>query len=376
MIEDALQRINKNLEEWSQGLLDPQQSQEELLQSFLKDYVKTEYGQKHNAGQIQTIKEYREKFPVTDYNELVPWFERARNENYDAFLPEKPITWVMTRGTMGQSKIIPVTQTHNDQIVKGGSRGILNYAMTHDGLTLLMGGVLNLQFPSNTATMEIGDDKITYGYSSGTYARLNPMMAGLQLIPLQEEIDALETDLSSEGWEKRYEYIYQQAKETDVVTIMGVAPVQTGFARYVQKRHGTYPRDLWDLNVIFSTSVPKIQNRYGPWLKRLYGDVPVVEMYTATEGAFGQQKDELPYFVPNFDLYFFEVRMGNRYKMLHELKRGEWGSLIVSTPILPRYEIGDLIEAMGKNYFRVFGRDQPLTRIEHVLYRLFIGWMS
>lgn len=172
MIEDALQRINKNLEEWSQGLLDPQQSQEELLQSFLKDYVKTEYGQKHNAGQIQTIKEYREKFPVTDYNELVPWFERARNENYDAFLPEKPITWVMTRGTMGQSKIIPVTQTHNDQIVKGGSRGILNYAMTHDGLTLLMGGVLNLQFPSNTATMEIGDDKITYGYSSGTYARL------------------------------------------------------------------------------------------------------------------------------------------------------------------------------------------------------------
>jgi hypothetical protein len=97
-------------------------------------------------------------------------------------------------------------------------------------------------------------------------------------------------------------------------------------------------------------------------------------MYTATEGAFGQQRDELPYIVPNYDAYLFEVRTGDGVKMLHELERGEWGRLIVSTSILPRYELADLVEGMGKNYFRVFGRDRPEVVLEHLLYRTLYRW--
>jgi hypothetical protein len=60
---------------------------------------------------------------------------------------------------------------------------------------------------------------------------------------------------------------------------------------------------------------------------------------------------------------------------MHELRRGEWGRLVVSTPMFPRYLIGDLVEAMGKNYFRVFGRDRPLVELEHRLYRAAFGWL-
>ncbi|MDD3792746.1 MAG: hypothetical protein PHY74_06415, partial [Candidatus Bathyarchaeota archaeon] len=60
-------------------------------------------------------------------------------------------------------------------------------------------------------------------------------------------------------------------------------------------------------------------------------------------------------------------------KYLHELKRGEWGRLIISSCMFPRYEIGDLIEAAGKNYYRVFGRNNASTILEHKLYRAFIG---
>jgi hypothetical protein len=61
--------------------------------------------------------------------------------------------------------------------------------------------------------------------------------------------------------------------------------------------------------------------------------------------------------------------------MLHELKRGEWGSLILSSCMFPRYEIGDLIEAAGKNYYRVFGRKKASTLLEHRLYRAFLRWI-
>jgi hypothetical protein len=276
----------------------------------------------------------------------------------------------MTRGTTGVNKIIPVTDAHMDHLIRGGARAVLNTAFKRGGLETLMGGVLNLQFPSNTRAMKMGDQELVFGFSSGTYARLNPMMAGLGLVPRQEEIDALETGLAISDWEKRYEYIYQRAKDEKIITIMGVAPVQTGFARYVKKEHGVYPRNIWDMKVLYTTSVSKIQSKYKPRLQKMYGEVSVVEMYTATEGAFGQQMDDYPYWRPNYDLYLFEVETGNGVKMLNEMKRGEWGRLIISTPILPRYKIGDLIESMGKNYFRIFGRDKPSVEWEHRLYKM------
>ena len=47
---------------------------------------------------------------------------------------------------------------------------------------------------------------------------------------------------------------------------------------------------------------------------------------TLTEGMFGQQRDEQRAWVPNYDLFFFEVRTRSGVKMLHEMRPGEMGS--------------------------------------------------
>jgi len=364
MLTDALRRITDNLESMRRGLEDPAGAQEELKGKLEKAYRSTEYGGDFDWGGS----------PCASYADLEPWLERVKVGDHGALLTEEPITWVMTRGTTGRSKVIPITRGHMDALVRGGSRAVINFAMGRGGLETLAGGVLNLQFPSNMRVMEAGGREVVYGFSSGTYARLNPMMAGLRLVPRQEEVDALKTGLSVGDWERRYELIYQRARGEDVITVMGVAPVQTGFARYVKKRHRVWPRDLWGLMVIYTTSVAKIQSRYAPLLRNMYGDAPVVEMYTATEGAFGQQVDALPYWVPNYDLYVYEVKTRRGLKPMHELRRGEWGRVVVSTSMFPRYLIGDLVEAMGGNYFRVFGRDRPMVELEHRLFRAAFGW--
>jgi hypothetical protein len=374
MSEDPFARINRNLGSWYESINDPSSAQELVLNKLVNFYEKTDYGKAYFADSINSLEKYRHNFPIVKYSDLEPWFLKVRDEHYTVFLSEEPITWVLTRGTTGKSKIIPVTPTHLQDLIRCGSRAVLNFSMNNGGLKLLAGNVLNLQFPSNISKMESGGRELVYGFSSGTYAKLNPMMLGLGLIPRQEEIDALETDLSVKGWEKRYEYIYQKSKDRDIVSIIGVAPVQTGYARYLKKKHGVYPKDVWSLKVIYTTSVAKIQSHYAEALKKMFGNVPIIEMYTATEGAFAQQKDDFPYVVPNYDIYFFEVRSGSKTKMLHELKRGEWGRLVISSSMLPRYDIGDLIEAMGKNYFRVFGRDRFSIELEHLVYRALFGW--
>ncbi len=252
---------------------------------------------------------------------------------------------------------------------------MVNYALRKNDFSMLVGKILNLNFPSAVATMDVDGKTVNYGYSSGTYAKLNPMFNQVSLLPRQEEIDAVGPGITSSDWKRRFEVVYQKALHQNVTAAMGVTPVILSFAKYVTKKHGKKPKELWQLRALFCTSVRKIQFKYGPKLKSYYGEVPIVEMYTATEGVYGQQLDDLPYISPNYDKYLFEVETGSGVKMLHKLKRGEWGRLVISSCLFPRYAIGDMIEAMGKNYFRVFGRATTLTILEHRLHRLLYGWL-
>ena len=374
--EDALNSLLQPIiGPWYASLENPQRSQEQVLGELLKKYAETDYGKSHTASSINSVADYQKGFPKIDYKGLLPYFAQVKNGDYKAILPEQPECWVMTRGSTGRAKVLPATQTHLKQIFTCGARALINYAVRKKNFEVFTGDILNLNFPSSVHTMTTDGKEVTYGYSSGTYARLNPMFDRVSLIPRQDEIDALGSGIGRTDWEKRFELIYQQALDRKVTATMGVTPVILAFARYIQRKHGKKPEDLWKFQALFCTSVRKIQFKYAPIFRKYFGPSPVVEMYTATEGVFAQQVDDLPYVTPNFDAYFFEVDTGKDVKMLHELKRGEWGSLLISSCMFPRYEIGDMIEAAGKNYYRVFGRRKTLTLMEHRLYRLFLGWL-
>jgi hypothetical protein len=374
--EDAINSILRPIiGPWYESLENPQKTQEYVLWNLLKKYATTEYGNSHNAINIGGIHGYQSSFPIINYNGLLPYLVQAREGNYHAILPEQPECWVMTRGSTGKAKVLPATQTHLKQIFTCGARALINYALKKKNFEVFTGDILNLNFPSTVHTMTVDGQEVSYGYSSGTYARLNPMFDRISLLPRQEEIDALGPEITKANWERRFELVYQQALGRNITATMGVTPVILAFAKYIQRKHRKKPIDLWDLQALFCTSVRKIQFKYAPVLQKYFGQAPIVEMYTATEGVFAQQLDDLPYVTPNYDSYFFEVVTGKGTKMLHELERGEWGRLVISSCMFPRYDIGDMIEAAGKNYFRVFGRRTALTLLEHRLYRLFLGWL-
>jgi len=361
---------------WYESLRNPQKAQKKVLSELLKEYQKTRYGKNHRASETEEIEDFRSNFPAVDYRGLQPHLEKVMEGNYDAFLPEPLACWVMTRGSTGPAKVLPATKTHLAQIFTCGARALINHVLRTKDFGLLEGRILNLNFPSSVHTVVVDGRTMSYGYSSGTYARLNPVFETVSLLPRQEDIDSLGSGITKQDWEKRFELAYQQALDANVTAVMGVTPVILSFARYVDRKHGKKPKELWNLHALFCTSVRKIQFKYAPVLKKYFGQVPVVEIYSATEGVFAQQLDDLPYVTPNYDTYFFEVETGKGAKMLHELDRGEWGRLIVSSCILPRYRIGDMVESAGKSYFRVFGRDITSTLLEHRLYRLCFGWLT
>jgi hypothetical protein len=369
---DILKQIVKP---WHESLKNPAEAQQQILEKLLEGYAKTDYGKKHFVNKIRDGQMFRTNFPTINYSSLRPYLEEVKIGKYSTILPEIPLCWVMTRGSTGKSKVLPVTKTHIEQIFWCGARAITNFALRKNNMDVLSGKILNLNFPSAVTTIDSDGKKITYGYSSGTYAKLNPMLNQVSLLPRQEEIDALGSGITRSDWEKRFELVYQRAIDQPVVATIGVTPVILSFAKFVKRRHKKKPKDLWKFKVLVCTSVRKIQFKYGPILRKYFGEVPIVEMYSATEGAFAQQLDDLPYVSPNYDTYYLEVVTSKETKMLHELERGEWGRLIISSCLFPRYDIGDMIEAMGNNYFRIFGRATRRTILEHKLYRLFFGWI-
>lgn len=361
--------LREIVDPWYASLADPLGSQDRTLKTLLEGYSETGYGRDHGAAGVDGMASFRSAFPVANYRTLSPYIKRVREGEHSALLPESVRRWVMTRGTTGASKVLPVTDTHLSQILAMGARCVVNFAVTKN-LQVLETPVLNLNFPSEVHELESKEGRESYGYSSGTYAKLYPELQGARLVPRQEEVDSLGGGITRKDWEKRFELVYRVAKGEDIGSLMGVTPVMVAFAAFVKREHGVRPKEFWKPRALFCTSIAKIHTRYEPILRHHYGSSAVVEMYTATEGVFAQQLDELPYLSPNYDGYFFEVVTGKGTRMLHELKPNEWGRLVVSTPILPRYDMGDLIESFGKGYFRVFGRNSVSTRVEHVLFNL------
>ena len=353
------------LQPWHEAVDNPAEAQQEVLTRLLKSYVQTGYGAQHGAAQIETITDYRRAFPVATYEDYKPLIRRVMAGEISLLLSEEPIGWAITRGTTeGESKFIPMTPTDLMMRISAG-RAMMNYVVNSGRYDLFEGVNLNLNFPSAVGTVQVGDREIEYGYSSGIYVKHVSAFTPIRSVPAQDEIDALGGGKTIRDWEARFELACEKCKDENVTLVGGVCPTAIRFAHYMRRTHAVYPKDVWQTQIMTLGSVPGINTRYKPALTALYGRVVIREIYGATEGMFGQQRDERRAWVPNYDLFFFEVQTRSGIKMLHEMRPGEMGSLIVSTPILPRYKIGDTILAFRPPYFRCIGRDRWWTPLRY-----------
>ncbi len=353
------------LQPWHTAVADPPTAQASVLQRLLADYAATAYGRDHGAASVSTLAEYRRQFPVAAYADFKPVLQRVLAGESELLLAEEAIGWAITRGTTtGESKFIPMTPTDLRLRLSAG-RAMMNYVMDKQRFDLFDGVNLNLNFPSRVGSLHLGEREIDYGYSSGIYTRYVSAFTPIRSVPSQDEIDALGGGTAVGDWEARFDLAYEQCRGEDVTLVGGVAPTAIKFGQYLKRRHGRYPKQLWQTQILTLGSVPGINTRLEPVLKALYGPVAIREIFGTTEGMFGQQRDEKRAWVPNYDLFLFEVQTASGIKLLHEMRPGELGSLIVSTPILPRYRIGDQILAMTPPYFRCIGREQWWTPLRY-----------
>ncbi len=367
-LQANIEKVKGMLQPWSESVADPVSAQQMVLKRLVAIYAETDYGNEHHADKTRTLQDFRQNFPISTYSDYKSLIDRVMQGETKLLLNEEPIGWAITRGTTkGETKFVPITPTDLKMRISAG-RAVLNYAVSSQRFDIFSGVNLNLNFPSVVGTIRSGKRELEYGYSSGIYTKHVSTATPVRSVPTQEEIDALGGGKSVKDWEARFELAYQKCKNLKVTLVGGVAPTAIEFGRFLFRKYRKLPKDLWETQIMTLGSVPGINTRLALTLHSLYGQAAIREIYGATEGMFGQQMDEKRAWVPNYDLFFFEVQNSSGIKLLHEMQPGEMGSLVVSTPVLPRYKIGDLILAVKPPYFRCIGRDEWLTPLKYGWY--------
>jgi len=372
-------RAEAELSSWLDSLQEPWEAQARVLEELTSIYAKTGYGLEHGVEPGMDIDAFRSAIPPRDYEGFKPYVLEVLRGRTQVLLDEEPIFLGITSGSTGPPKVIPMTERDAELRASIMLKGLARYAAYWRDERAFGSACLAPCMPSEVRYIRIGEREVPCGYISGIYAELMAKYMGLEgfLRPYLSELNAIGPGVERADWERRFELVLRLLDGLDVGMAIGAGPALWMFSKWLEREKGVRPGDLWSIGLVLCAGVPYIQEHYAPELREAFGPRAVIlEAYGATEGMFAIQANEEPFLVPFYDSYFLEVRVGRETKMLYEMRAGEIGRLVVSTPVFPRYEIGDVVACYADGvYFRVLGRDRRATWLRIWLGRL-ARWLA
>ena len=366
--------MRKAAEAWFAAIQEPEEAQERVLKRLTALYARTGYGREHGIQAGMSMEEFRRFVPPRRYEGFKPYVQEVLKGDPRALLADELVFLGITSGTTGRPKVVPITKADvalRAEVMATCLAGLASYWRLEG---IFGSPCIAPCLPSRVSEVQVGGRAVPCGYISGVNAEITASYFGLEgfLRPYLERINEIGPGIGKEDWGKRFSALMEALEGRDAKMAIGAAPALWMFARWLRKERGRWPKDLWDIELLLVAGVPYIMSSYAPGLSKAYGEGALLaEAYGATEGMFAARLAEEPYLVPFYNAYLYEVRVGREVKMLYEMEAGEIGSIIISTPVFPRYEIGDLVLCHADGvFFSVPGRDRPLTRAKIKLGKL------
>ena len=96
----------------------PMEAANALLMRLLEDNKDTEYGKKYGFADIHSIEDYQKKVPVATYDTFAPYLERMMAGEKDILTAYSFNHFNETSGTVGNPKVVPMTDRQSDVFAK------------------------------------------------------------------------------------------------------------------------------------------------------------------------------------------------------------------------------------------------------------------
>jgi hypothetical protein len=349
-----------------------QELQQSVLKKLLHEASNTAFGNDHHFKNISSHSEWTHAVPVRDYEELVPYMERAKAGELSVLWPGMPKYFCKTSGTTSGTKFIPLTQASLPNHIGSARIALLNYIGETGQSKFADGKMIFLQ---GSPELDRLDSGIPYGRLSGIVA--NHVPAYLQ----KNRMPSYATNCI-EDWETKINRIVEETCKQDMRLISGIPSwVQMYFEMLLEKTGKQTIKEIFpnfELFVFGGVNFAPYKSRFAELIGE---EIPTIELYPASEGFLAYQDSQTEEGLRinvNSGIYFEFIKADDYFSenpkryALHEVELGVNYALILSNNAgLWGYSIGDTVKFVSLNPYRILvtGRIKHFTSAfgEHVI---------
>lgn len=332
------------------------ETQSNVLKRLVSDARDTEWGRKYDFRSIQSYNDFKERFPIQDYETLKPLIDRVMQGETDVLWPGEIIWFAKSSGTTNdKSKFIPVSYETLEECHFQGGKDVLTYYCLNtpeseifDGKSLLIGGSHKINsFNENTF----------YGDLSAVLMNNMPTWANLLKTP--DKSIALMDD-----WELKLEKMANQVIQENVTSISGVPTWTIVLLEKLMAMKGVKDvSEVWpNLQLYIHGGVSFTP--YREVFKNMISGSKMryLETYNASEGFFGMQNDLSDHsmlLMPDYGIFYEFVKVTDleeahpKTYLLGEVEKDVNYAIIISNNSgLWRYMLGDTITFTSINPYK------------------------
>ncbi len=335
----------------------PVDVQGDMFKSLIRKSKDTEWGKKYGYESIKTLRDFKERVPVSRYEDMEPYIDRMRKGSKNVLWPGEIRWFAKSSGTTNdKSKYIPVSKDSIEQCHFRGGRDVLIFYTQNNpdsrifqGKGLVVGGSQQINNYNN---------ELYYGDLSAVLIENLPFW--VHFIRTPDRSIALMAD-----WEEKIEKMAHATMKERVTNISGVPSWTLVLIKKIFEITGKNDlHEIWpELEVFIHGGVSFVpyRDQYNKLIspEKMY----YLETYNASEGFFAIQDDmnaddmllmldyEVFYeFIPveEFDrdnpktLTLDQVETGKNYALVISTNGGLW-----------RYVIGDTVKFTSTNPFKI-----------------------
>lgn len=267
------------IESWMQH---PVAAQREVLQDLVTTAQYTDFGRKYGFDQLFTLRDFKQRVPVHEYDDIKPWIEKMM-QGEEHMLWHTPIQWFAKSSgtTADKSKFIPVSdESLQDGHYKAAKDVLTLYYHNFPASELLTGKGLVI---GGSHSVNKINEEIQFGDLSAVLMQNSPIWSHWIRTP------ELSIALMDE-WESKVEKLAESTIHENVTSISGV-PTWTLvlFRRILELTGKSCIADVWpNLELYLHGGVSFVP--YREQFARIIGkNINYLEMYNASEGFFAAQ---------------------------------------------------------------------------------------
>ena len=119
--------------------------QDKIWQQLVKDAVDTMFGKEHGLGQITNLASFKEKIPLRQYEDFIPYIEKINQGHQNILWKGIPLYFAKTSGTTAIEKLIPISKESIQHHIIAARNILIFHAAQQNKALFLQGKMIFIQ---------------------------------------------------------------------------------------------------------------------------------------------------------------------------------------------------------------------------------------